>query len=77
MLEEIVTDYVSIGDYVLTGGELPAMVMVDATRVWYPGFLRMMNRVPRNHLKVICWNIRSTAARKSGWGKSSFHPVVR
>ena len=24
------TDYVSIGDYVLTGGELPAMVMIDA-----------------------------------------------
>ena len=31
VLVEIVTDYVSIGDYVLTGGELPAMVMVDAT----------------------------------------------
>lgn len=30
VLEEIVTDEVSIGDYVLTGGELPAMVMVDA-----------------------------------------------
>lgn len=30
VLEEIVTDQVSIGDYVLTGGELPAMVMIDA-----------------------------------------------
>lgn len=30
VLEEIVTDYVSIGDYILTGGELPAMVMIDA-----------------------------------------------
>ena len=30
VLEEIVTDYVSIGDYVLTGGELAAMVIVDA-----------------------------------------------
>ena len=30
VLEEIVTDNVSIGDYVLTGGELPAMVMIDA-----------------------------------------------
>lgn len=29
VLEEVVTDYVSIGDYVLTGGELPAMVMID------------------------------------------------
>ena len=30
VLTRIVTDYVSIGDYVLTGGELPAMVMIDA-----------------------------------------------
>lgn len=29
-LEAVVTDYVSIGDYVLTGGELPALVMMDA-----------------------------------------------
>ncbi|MCM1463967.1 MAG: tRNA (guanosine(37)-N1)-methyltransferase TrmD [Bacteroidales bacterium] len=38
-LEEIVTDYVSIGDYVLTGGELPAMVMVDAVSRLVPGVL--------------------------------------
>ena len=37
VLEEIVTDYVSIGDYVLTGGELPAMVMVDAISRTGPG----------------------------------------
>lgn len=30
VLEEIVTDTISIGDYVLTGGELPALVMMDA-----------------------------------------------
>ena len=39
LLEEIVTDYVSIGDYVLTGGELPAMVMVDAISRMVPGVL--------------------------------------
>lgn len=39
VLEEIVTDYVSIGDYVLTGGELPAMVMVDAISRLVPGVL--------------------------------------
>ena len=39
MLEEIVTDYVSIGDYVLTGGELPAMVMIDAISRMVPGVL--------------------------------------
>lgn len=30
VLEEVVTDCISIGDYVLTGGELAAMVIVDA-----------------------------------------------
>jgi tRNA (guanine37-N1)-methyltransferase len=39
VLEEIVTDYVSIGDYVLTGGELPAMVMIDAISRLVPGVL--------------------------------------
>lgn len=40
VLEEIVTDYMSIGDYVLTGGELPAMVMVDAISRMVPGVLK-------------------------------------
>ena len=39
VLEEIVTDYVSIGDYVLTGGELPSMIMVDAISRLVPGVL--------------------------------------
>lgn len=39
VLEEIVTDYLSIGDYVLTGGELPAMVMMDAIARLVPGVL--------------------------------------
>lgn len=39
VLEEVVTDHVSIGDYVLTGGELPAMVMVDAISRMVPGVL--------------------------------------
>ncbi len=39
VLDEIVTDYVSIGDYVLTGGELPAMVVMDAVSRMVPGVL--------------------------------------
>ena len=39
VLEEIVTDYVSVGDYVLTGGELPAMIIVDAVARLVPGVL--------------------------------------
>lgn len=39
ILEMIVTDHVSIGDYVLTGGELPAMVMIDCISRLVPGVL--------------------------------------
>lgn len=38
-LEMIATDYLSIGDYVLTGGELPAMVMIDCISRLIPGVL--------------------------------------
>ncbi len=39
VIEEIVTDEISLGDYVLTGGELAAMVMVDAIARLVPGVL--------------------------------------
>ena len=38
-LEMVVTDMVSAGDYVLTGGELPAMMMIDAVSRLVPGVL--------------------------------------
>ena len=37
--EHLSTDQISIGDYVLTGGELPAMVLVDAIARLLPGVL--------------------------------------
>ncbi|MBO5199566.1 MAG: tRNA (guanosine(37)-N1)-methyltransferase TrmD [Lachnospiraceae bacterium] len=39
VLDMVVTDYVSIGDYVLTGGELPVMVMIDVISRLVPGVL--------------------------------------
>jgi len=39
IIEEIVDEEISIGDYVLTGGELPAMVLVDALTRAIPGVL--------------------------------------
>lgn len=39
VLELIVTDYLSVGDYVLTGGELPAMMMIDCISRLVPGVL--------------------------------------
>ena len=64
VLEEIVTDYVSIGDYVLTGGELPAMVMMDSISRMVPGVL----------------NNQESAVQPSGrvaWQKSTGGSYVR
>jgi len=37
--EHLVTDEISVGDYVLTGGELPAMILIDAVSRLIPGVL--------------------------------------
>lgn len=37
--EHLVTDQISIGDYVLTGGELPALILIDAVSRFIPGVL--------------------------------------
>ncbi len=39
VIDELVTDEISIGDYVLTGGELPAAVMIDSVVRLLPGVL--------------------------------------
>ena len=39
VIDEIVTDEISIGDYVLTGGEIPAMVLIDSITRLLPGVL--------------------------------------
>ena len=39
ILEELVDEEISIGDYVLTGGEIPAMVLIDAVSRAIPGVL--------------------------------------
>ncbi|HHW30527.1 MAG TPA: tRNA (guanosine(37)-N1)-methyltransferase TrmD [Clostridiaceae bacterium] len=39
IIEEIVDEEISIGDYILTGGELPAMVVIDAVSRLIPGVL--------------------------------------
>ena len=37
--EHLVTDEISVGDYVLTGGELPALIIIDAVARLIPGVL--------------------------------------
>ena len=79
VLEEIVTDYVSIGDYVLTGGELPAMVMIDTISRLVPGVLHNDVSANLSHFRIIFWSIRSIPDRKSGEGRKfrpSFCPDI-
>lgn len=39
VLDKIVTEEISIGDYVLTGGEIPAMVLIDAVSRYVDGVI--------------------------------------
>jgi tRNA (guanine37-N1)-methyltransferase len=50
-IELCVDREVSIGDYVLTGGELPAMVMVDAISRWIPGVVGKEGSVTNDSLE--------------------------
>ena len=40
MLDKIVDEEISIGDYVLTGGEIPAMVLMDSVSRYVEGVLK-------------------------------------
>ena len=48
--EHLVTDEISIGDYVLTGGELPAMVIIDAVSRQVPGVLPSWAPINESHV---------------------------
>jgi tRNA (guanine37-N1)-methyltransferase len=50
-IELCVDREVSIGDFVLTGGELPAMVMADAISRWIPGVVGKQQSVERDSLE--------------------------
>ena len=52
VLDEIVDEEISIGDYVLTGGEIPAMVLVDSITRLIPGVIREESY--QESKKVIC-----------------------
>jgi tRNA (guanine37-N1)-methyltransferase len=48
VVEHLVDDEVSIGDYVLTGGELPALVVLDAVARFIPGVLGSVDSARRD-----------------------------
>lgn len=48
VVEHLVDDEISIGDYVLTGGELPALVLIDALARYVPGVLGSVDSAERD-----------------------------
>ena len=69
VLEMIATDYLSAGDYVLTGGELPAMMMIDCISRLVPGVLNNNVSAEFETFHDNLLGIRSTRARKCSWAK--------
>ena len=63
------TEELSIGDYVLTGGELPAMVAIDAIVRLIPGVLGNADSAACDSFPTACWNIRNIPGRRTyrGW----------
>ncbi|HXH86107.1 MAG TPA: tRNA (guanosine(37)-N1)-methyltransferase TrmD [Nitrospira sp.] len=51
---------VSVGDYVLTGGELPALILIDAAARLVPGVLGDPESIIEESFLIPCWNILTT-----------------
>jgi tRNA (guanine37-N1)-methyltransferase len=51
VLQTVVDEEVSIGDYVLSGGELPAMVLIEAVSRQVPGVVRLGESVERDSFR--------------------------
>ena len=58
VLDEIVDEEISIGDYVLTGGELPAMVLIDAVSRYVEG---VINEESTRRRIIFRWTPRISA----------------
>jgi tRNA (guanine37-N1)-methyltransferase len=67
--EHLVTDEISIGDYVLTGGELPAMVVADAVARLVPGVLAEGSAGDESHARGLLEYPHYTRPLEfRGWG---------
>lgn len=61
--DNLITMEISIGDYVLSGGELPAAVITDAIVRLIPGVLETNNQPFQIHFRMICWHLPFIHAR--------------
>ena len=58
-IDECVDEELSMGDFVLTGGEIPAMAVADAVCRMVPGVLPDAECFERNPTGPVCWNTPS------------------
>ena len=54
VIDEIVDEEISIGDYVLTGGEIPAMVLIDSVSRYIEGVIKQ--RIYKRRI-IFKWNL--------------------
>ena len=65
-IDECVDEEISMGDFVLTGGEIPAMALADCLCRMVPGCCRRRAATPTSPTGTVCWSTRSTHGRRSG-----------
>ncbi len=63
--QQVATEEISIGDYVLSGGELAALVIVDAVSRLVPGVVGDSGRSRRIRSRAGCWTTRTTRGPRS------------
>jgi tRNA G37 N-methylase TrmD len=61
----IMDEELSIGDYVLTGGELPAMVLTDCLAGSFRAYWAAKRARRTSRFPTVCWNTRSIRGRRS------------
>ena len=66
VIEELRPEEISVGDYVLTGGELPALVLADSVTRLLPGVLSDAPALRRRVIITACWSTPSTPDRRCG-----------
>ena len=64
----LATEEMSIGDYVLSGGELPALVIVDAVARLVRAWSATRSRWRATRSRAGCWTTRSTRGPRSSAG---------
>ena len=73
VIEAFADEEISIGDYILTGGELASLVVADSVLRLSPAFWRSRRATRKRATGTACWNTPSTPAPRSG--RAALYPT--